>query len=224
MAETALDQLALDRIIWVPTYHPAYKPAANLLNFQHRVEMVRRAIDAHPQFSLSTLEQDQPSPSHAVNTLINLQSTYPDNQWYWIIGLDAFQTLPHWYRYSVLVAQCRWGVIPRRGSQRSAASSLENCSLQHHPLHRTPSPPEPLREPASLLICRQIAEKLAAESLELKWQLLEMPLIEISSSLVRQRCGDRHSIRYLVPESVRTYIEQQGLYREIATGDQKANS
>lgn len=47
---------------------------------------------------------------------------------------------------------------------------------------------------------------------DLRWQILPMPIVQISSSLVRQYCRDRYSIRYLVPEAVRDYIDSHNLY------------
>jgi nicotinate-nucleotide adenylyltransferase len=47
--------------------------------------------------------------------------------------------------------------------------------------------------------------------------LLPMPLIEVSSSDLRERVRQRRSIRYLVPEAVRGYIEAHHLYvNEVA--------
>jgi nicotinate-nucleotide adenylyltransferase len=43
-------------------------------------------------------------------------------------------------------------------------------------------------------------------------QFIHVPLLEISSSLIRQRCQDGRSIRYLVPEEVREYITEKKLY------------
>ena len=43
-------------------------------------------------------------------------------------------------------------------------------------------------------------------------QFISVPLLEISSSLIRQRCQEGRSIRYLVPEIVRKYIIDKGLY------------
>ena len=43
---------------------------------------------------------------------------------------------------------------------------------------------------------------------------VDAPNLDISSSLIRQNIATGNSIRYLVPESVRLYIESRGLYRD----------
>lgn len=45
-------------------------------------------------------------------------------------------------------------------------------------------------------------------------QFLSIPLMEISSSNIRARVTSGKSIRYLVPEGVREYIEEHNLYRK----------
>ena len=44
--------------------------------------------------------------------------------------------------------------------------------------------------------------------------IFDSPLIDISSSMIRQRIRNHLSVRYLLPESVRSYITVEGLYLE----------
>jgi nicotinate-nucleotide adenylyltransferase len=41
----------------------------------------------------------------------------------------------------------------------------------------------------------------------------DMPRIDVSSTLVRERLSERRPVRYLVPDGVRNVVEQRGLYQ-----------
>lgn len=199
LAETAVSQMNLNQVIWVPAYHPPHKQG---LAYQHRRFMLERAIADNPAFLLYEVETARTGPDYAITTLSNLQETYPNCQWYWIIGLDAFQTLPRWYLREKLIPACDWLVAPRPGDV-TASAPLFNTS-----------------DNSSLELCQQVAQKLAEQNIAVRWQLLQMPEVGISSTLIRQYCRQGRSIRYLVPEPVRTYINSHNLYLEAINPNQ----
>jgi len=43
-------------------------------------------------------------------------------------------------------------------------------------------------------------------------ELFEAPLLNISATYIRKQCKEGLSIRYLVPEAVRDYIDRKNLY------------
>jgi nicotinate-nucleotide adenylyltransferase len=57
----------------------------------------------------------------------------------------------------------------------------------------------------------------ALASLGAEVSFLDMPMVEISSSLVRERVHDGESIEGLVEPAVAEYIAEHGLYRGVAT-------
>ncbi len=183
VAETALHQVPIEHVIWVPSLNPPHKQAAL---FQHRLEMVQKAIADQPAFTVSLVEIYRHGTSYAINTLIDLSTFYPNTHWYWIVGLDTFQTLPRWHRVDELAQLCHWLIAPRLIRGETIAESQS--------------------------ICNQVEQELTKRSIHIHWQLLTIPLVGVSSSLIRDRCRDGQSIRYLVPESVRNYIAKHNLY------------
>lgn len=199
IAETALQQAGLDLVIWTPTRLAPHKSQQLDSNFEHRLQMVQRAIADHPAFVMAQVEVNRVGPSYAIATLKDLQKLHPNTQWSWIIGLDAFQTLPHWYCRAELAISCEWLVAPR--SQSAPESTSKN---------------QPTTElgwtTAMIDNCEKVVAVMAQNSIFMRWQRLLMPELGVSASLIRQYCREHRSIRYLVPEVVRTYITAHRLY------------
>ncbi len=76
--------------------------------------------------------------------------------------------------------------------------------------------PETITQLATLMVYPRVETHEASVYVRLPENCLglEAPVIEISSSEIRRRVAMRRSIRYLVPESVRRYIETNKLYRK----------
>jgi nicotinate-nucleotide adenylyltransferase len=75
--------------------------------------------------------------------------------------------------------------------------------------------PEELLELVHFIGCTRRGHPLVEGSLgEEKFHLVEVPTLEISSGLCRERVRQGLPIRYLVPDDVISYISKRGLYRE----------
>lgn len=185
IAESAYSQAGLAQAIWVVNPRPHYKQATP---FQHRYEMVKQAIADRPEFAIVSNSDNRNRATYAIQTFQALQAIYPNSYWYWILGLDTFQTLPRWYRRQEIATACEWLIAPRL--------PLDSESI-------------PIR-----VLCDRVVQQLAAESIYIRWQMLDLPLVGVSGSLVRQYCRDRRSLRYLVPDSVRAYIDTHNLYSD----------
>ncbi len=80
--------------------------------------------------------------------------------------------------------------------------------------------PEAVLELATLAVAERVGAKRAQIEQGLaplagaeRIRFFDMPRIDVSSSLVRERVADGRPIRYLVPDAVHAAIERDGLYR-----------
>ncbi len=201
MAEMAVCQFALDRVIWVVDRSPPHKSHSVLASFEQRREMVALATAGRPDFGLLPLDTN-PSATRAIDSLLYLQNLYPEAQLYWIIGADAFQTLAKWPRCTEIAGLCEWLVAGRGnagvevGSRSSSIESgADKMLVQTH------------------TICSVVATQMALRGVQIPWQVLAMPAIEVSSSLIRWYCSEGRSIAHLVPEAIETYIMTHQLYQ-----------
>ncbi len=195
IAEAAVSQFSLDRVLWVPTYRPPHKSQA-LAEFHHRLAMVQQAIADNPRFVVDDLESRRSGLSYAIDTFQVLQALQPQGEWYWIIGQDAFQSLPQWRGIEQLAAHCTWLVAPR---PQDLTPTLPRCP---------PIDPLPLLE---------IVDRTG----RLRYHAIEIPTVDLSSSLIRHACEQGKSIRDLVPDGVHHYIQHQQLFQAAAKSESK---
>ncbi|MCG3150022.1 MAG: Nicotinate-nucleotide adenylyltransferase [Verrucomicrobiae bacterium] len=172
IAQDALEQVGLERVIFIPSATPPHKPLAGKVAAADRLKMVNLAIAGDPRFSVADLEIRRGGRSYSVETVAELRGHYPDLEFYFIIGADSLNELHLWREADRLVQLCRFIAVTRPGY-----------------------PPRP-------------AKKLTG----LRYELLNAHPCEIASREIRARIAGRDSIRYLVPEAVRRYIERKKLY------------
>ncbi len=82
-------------------------------------------------------------------------------------------------------------------------------------LHRWKSPDRILEKSQVVAFGRPGFEpRKEAEKYLARIKFVHVPLLEISSTLIRKRISEGRSVRYLIPESVERYIHDKQLYTE----------
>ncbi len=115
VAETAREQLGLDQMLFLPVGEPPHKQNQSVTAVSHRLAMTQLAIAGNPEFVLDTTDTDRPLP-HTTHTLLPLlHQTYPDSQFWFLIGADSLHDFPTWGSPEKIIAQCRLAVYPRPG-------------------------------------------------------------------------------------------------------------
>lgn len=125
VAEEALTQFGLERVIFIPTARPPHKEVD--VPPELRFRMVELAIAGHPRFEVSRAEMDTDGPAYTVDTVRKMLELYPQGVAY-IIGADAFLGLPGWKNPEELIRLCPFIIAPRRG--------IDPKQLRRPPLER----------------------------------------------------------------------------------------
>ena len=115
LAEAALTQLSLDKVLFAPVGvqplkqdHPATTP-------EHRARMVELAIADDPRFALSRADLDRPGPHYTVDLLVIIQHQYPDAALWFIMGEDSLGDLLRWRDPARVIQLARLAVLRRPG-------------------------------------------------------------------------------------------------------------
>ncbi len=97
LGEAARQELALDRVIFVPAGQPWRKGGREIAAGADRLQMLRLATAGNPAFEVSILEIERPGPSYTEVTLEALQGENPGAELFFILGGDALTDFPHWH-------------------------------------------------------------------------------------------------------------------------------
>ena len=64
-----------------------------------RYELVKKSIAGYPKFHASDFEFSLPQPTYTINTLRTLEASYPDREFYFIMGADNWKYITRWVEY-----------------------------------------------------------------------------------------------------------------------------
>ncbi len=196
-AEEVARSLMFDKVLFIPAHNPPLKKGV-LASPEERLQMVRMAVEDNPLFEVSDIEFERNELSYSAYTLKELKERHPEDDLYFILGLDAFLDIVNWYDPESILECINLVVISRPPGHikdltsspfveisAESASIFERSSLSRYETK--------LKNGNSLLV-------------------LNVTPMNISATLIRNLLGDGKSIKYLLPEKVESFIMSNGLY------------
>lgn len=198
IAQEALEQCGMAQVRLVPCGTPPHRNAPQA-SAKSRWEMVRLALNGHPDFLVDVHEVFRTDPCYTVDTLAALRIELgPQQPLCLILGGDAFMQLHTWHEWKRLFELAHIVVLQRAGGMPLGNAMLKaDAALQAEYQARLAPGAGALHEAPNGAIF-----------------VADMPALEISSTDIRRRCADGKSLRYLVPEAVVNYIKTNSLYRK----------
>jgi nicotinate-nucleotide adenylyltransferase len=197
-AEEVRERFGLTKIIFVPSNNPPLK-TQEIIDPEHRYKMTELALSGNSFFEISDIEYRKPDKSYTVSTLEELRSLYADTNLYFILGIETFLDIPHWWQPEKLVRLIDFIIISRPPFRFVDLLLSPYSDMSKEDLERLDK------------------AELESYSAELKTNreaiAIRTPLIEISGTEIRRLVKEGKSIKYLLPGPVESYIISNKLYK-----------
>jgi nicotinate-nucleotide adenylyltransferase len=100
LAQDALEQLSLDRLVFIPAaINPHKLEAAPHASPELRLEMLREAIRVQPRFSIDPQELEREGPSFTIDTVAAYSRKFAGARLFLLLGEDNLPKLHSWHEF-----------------------------------------------------------------------------------------------------------------------------
>ncbi len=194
----------------MPTHTTPYKASAEDVGDhrdpgpEHRLRMCRLAAHGLAGVSVCAIEIERGGLSYTVDTLRALHASHPHAELTFIVGADTAGTLGSWREPEQLLELAQLAVATRVPSGADPGERTQAGAARRRVL-----------EALGAIELAGGAGREARTGAD-RVRFLEMPPIEVSSSLVRSRVADGEAVDDLVGPAVAGYIAEHRLYRAPA--------
>jgi nicotinate-nucleotide adenylyltransferase len=118
LARRVLEEIALDRVLFVPTNITPHKRDRSLTDPRHRLAMVRLALRGESKMAAGDVEVRRGGVSYTIDTLRALRRK-TSARWYLILGSDSLVELPQWHQIEGLARLVTFAVVARPNFTRT---------------------------------------------------------------------------------------------------------
>ena len=181
MARCAREQMALDKVLFMPSKIPPHKRNRKISSEELRAKLVQLAVEGESGFYYSDFELNRNEVTYTARTLELLRKQYQNEEIFFIMGADSLFQFENWYlpekimQYAIILAVSRDGVLQQDMSAQAA----------------------------------MLSEKYHGEV-----RVLQMPEMNISSSMIRERLARGETVEQYLPPKVYEFIIRNHCYAD----------
>lgn len=204
MACEVMGKMSLDRIYFVVSARPPHKVKdSELIGFKHRYNMTELATEDVEAFYPSKIEMKRDGLSYTIDTVRYFQKEFGDNV-YFITGQDAMEDVGSWHSASTLLKSCNFVVATRPGYDISTLNDVLQSvlSVRYKNLKIESVGKDEDGDGETLHVVGGVS----------KIHLVPTTQLDISSSAIRKKLQKNESVKYLVTEKVRKYLNETDLF------------
>lgn len=204
LAAAICDRGLVDEVWFMVSPQNPFKVDEELLDEQRRLAMVRLAVAGDERLRASDFEFTLPRPSYTSVTLRALTDAYPDTEFSLIIGEDNWDAFDRWHEADYILTHHPIIVYPRADEKRKTKNEKQEAvAAQPRLVANEVSDSSFVFSSGTAAISSEQSQPLF---------LTDVPLLPVSSTLVRERLRQGLPVDDLVAPAVSHYLHANKLY------------
>lgn len=92
----------IDKVLVMPDKIPPHKKFDNIVSDEHRQNMCKIVCEDFEKAEVCLVEFERDGKSYTVDTINTLKTSYPNDDFFVVVGGDMLSTLDTWYNWSEL--------------------------------------------------------------------------------------------------------------------------
>jgi len=119
VAQAALEELALEKLFFVPAAQSPFKPDGKPALAEERMRLLRLALAGKTNCEVDDQEIHRGGVSYTVDTVREYARRFPQAKLFYLVGADNVASLPQWREAEALARLAEFAAIPRPGEPES---------------------------------------------------------------------------------------------------------